>query len=270
MQALKQSNFYWPLRLLPATKRNAIFTLYHFCHQLDSDVDNADNANGALAAITFWQGELVSIYRQRGTVHPISNALRAIIEAYNLPKPHFDAILEGMVRDAHGEMHTPTINALHEYCYSVASTVGLLSLPIFGASSDNAEQFAITLGHALQRTNILRDIREDALRSRLYLPKEWLVDTGIDKPCTESLLSDITPYLAAIEQLQAKTLLYFSYSKENYAALELDERKVLRPAMMMCAIYEALLKKMMRKDPPPISRVSLSAFEKLRAIYTAC
>lgn len=269
MQSLKQSNFYWPLRLLPTGKRNAIFTLYHFCHQLDSDVDNADSANSAMTAITFWQSELVSIYRQRGTTHPISTELRAIVEAYNLPKHYFDTMLEGIMRDANGEMHAPIIKVLHHYCYSVASIVGLLSLPIFGAQTDKAEQFAITLGHALQRTNILRDIREDALRNRLYLPKEWLIDSGINTPCAESLLANITPYLTAIEQLQTETLLYFAQSREIYAALDIADRRALRPTMMMCAIYEALLQKMMRMHPPPSSRISLNAYEKLRAMCKA-
>src|SRR5512140_3568888 len=168
----RKSSFYYSFLILPRPKRDAIETIYAFCRFTDDIVDEAGDEKEKYALLLQWTEEL------RRSLYGISrysllNKLSAIIRRFHIPIEHFYELIKGMEMDLLHSRYS-TFSELEQYCYRAASTVGLICAEVFGYKNDTTKQYAINLGIALQLTNILRDIKADGKRGRIYLPLEDL------------------------------------------------------------------------------------------------
>jgi presqualene diphosphate synthase len=168
------SSFYSALRILPEKQREAMFALYGFCREVDDIADDRGPATAAerLAKLEKWRADMAAMIDGRPPGHLA--ALAEATRAYHLKREDFDAVIDGMAMDAERDIRAPDWETLDLYCDRVASAVGRLSVRIFGLPDDPGVALAHHLGRALQLTNILRDIDEDASQGRLYLPREAL------------------------------------------------------------------------------------------------
>jgi phytoene synthase len=168
----RQSNFYFSFLILPKPKREAIETIYAFCRTTDDIVDEAGNEEEKYQRLLLWTDELKrSLYGV--SRYALLNKLGTIIHRFNIPVEHFYELIKGMEMDLTKRRYE-TFGELEQYCYRAASTVGLICAEVFGYYNERTRQYAINLGIALQLTNILRDIKADAKRGRIYLPQEDL------------------------------------------------------------------------------------------------
>ena len=172
------SSFYWSMRLFPRAKRDAMYAIYAFCREVDDIADGDASPAAKLAELGGWRHEIAALFAGRPS-RPTTRALARPISRFELPRIEFDAMLDGMEMDAGERMRAPPLAELERYCRCVAGAVGLLSLRVFGPHGRRLDLGALALGEALQLTNILRDLTEDAARGRLYLPRELLEQHGI-------------------------------------------------------------------------------------------
>jgi phytoene synthase len=168
----RQSNFYYSFLVLPKPKREAIETIYAFCRYTDDIVDASPTERDKFVRLRQWTRELQLSLRGESR-YPILNRLSTIIQHFNIPLNHFYELIKGMEMDLTKKRYR-TFAELKSYCYRAASTVGLICAEVFGYKNEATKQYAINLGIALQLTNILRDIKSDAKRGRIYLPLEDL------------------------------------------------------------------------------------------------
>ena len=168
------SSFYWGMRILPEQRRDAMFAVYAFCREVDDIADGDDPPHAKRAHLERWRRDIDKLYTDDSpeTAPPVLRALAKAIALYNLDKEDFLEIVAGMEMDTDTSMVVPNCKRLQLYCDRVAGAVGLLSIKIFGVSDASARTFALRLGTALQLTNILRDLKDDARMGRLYLPRE--------------------------------------------------------------------------------------------------
>jgi squalene synthase HpnD len=253
------TSFYWAMRLLPRDRRNGMYAIYAFCREVDDIADGERPVEHKLAALAGWREEIAALYDGR-PCHLLARALSGPVRSYELRREDFLAILAGMEMDARGDIRAPDLATLDLYCGRVASAVGHLSVHIFGDSSDAAHAVAESLGRALQLTNILRDLAEDAARKRLYLPREILERHGIRGTEPAAVLRH--PALpAACRDVAAVAESHF---REAARAMERCSRHTMRPAAVMAALYRATLSALQRSGwRNPTERVSLSTALKL-------
>ncbi len=244
------SSFLIGMRVLPPPRRAAMHALYAFCREVDDIADGPGTAEEKLAALAEWRRELALLYEGRAT-QPTARMLQPAIEAHGLPCGEFLEILEGMEMDAAGPIVAPSRDELTVYCRRVAVAVGQLSLLIFGAPKAAASGLAVELGTALQLTNILRDLSEDAEQGRLYLPAELLEAAGVGHGAPRDVLAD--PALPeACRALAKEARAHFDSARGQFAG---EERRALRPAAVMMAVYESLLDRLERRGwHPPLER----------------
>ncbi len=168
----RQSNFYFSFLILPKPKREAIETIYAFCRTTDDIVDDGDDEGEKHARLLSWTDELKrSLYGI--SKYTLLNKLSTIIARFKIPVEHFYELIRGMEMDLTQKRYD-TFEELERYCYRAGSTVGLICAEVFGYKNEQTRQYAINLGIALQLTNILRDIKSDAKRGRIYIPLEDL------------------------------------------------------------------------------------------------
>ena len=245
------SSFSLGMRILPSERRMAMYAIYAFCREVDDVADDGGPTETRLAELERWREEVHRLYQGRPS-RPTTLALLEPIRRFELPREEFLALIDGMEMDARETMRAPTMTMLLLYCRRVAGTVGLLSLPVFGAAEAEARTFALTLGDALQLTNILRDLAEDAERNRLYLPREALEHHGIDPTLSPAAVLRHPALPAVFRDLTV--LARTRYAEANAALLHCDRRR-LRPALLMMAIYEAILDRLelhgWNPDRPP-------------------
>ena len=253
------TSFYWAMRLLPPPRRNAMFAVYAFCREVDDIADEPGTLAAKREGLDAWRREIDALYAGRPT-HPIAQALMAPVRDYALRREDFLAVIDGMAMDAEAEIRAPSLAALDLYCDRVASAVGRLSVRIFGDASPAADRVAFALGRALQLTNILRDLAEDGARGRLYLPRELLELHGV--PADDPAAALRHDGLAAVcREVAAMALRRYG---EAEAAMAECDRKAMRPAAVMGAVYRATLERLMRRGWTRVEeRVSLSAPMKL-------
>jgi len=252
------TSFYWAMRLLPKQRRDGMYAVYAFCREVDDIADDWPAAERA-AGLAAWRDEIEAIYAG----HPhrlIARALVGPVERFRLRKSDFHDIVAGMEMDAREDIRAPDLATLDLYCARVAGAVGHLSVHVFGDPSEAAHRVADSLGRALQLTNILRDLAEDADRGRLYLPREILDRHGIRSTDPASVLRH--PALpAACRELAAIALRHFDAAE---AAMAECSRRAMRPAATMGAFYRAMLDRMLRDGwRDPATRVGLSKGRKL-------
>lgn len=168
----RQSNFYFSFLVLPRPKREAIETIYAFCRTTDDIVDEAGDEGEKHDRLLTWTDELKrSLYGVSS--YGLLNRLAMIITRFRIPVEHFYELIKGMEMDLTQKRYE-TFEELQQYCYRAGSTVGLICAEVFGYKNEQTRQYAINLGIALQLTNILRDIKSDAKRGRIYIPQEDL------------------------------------------------------------------------------------------------
>jgi len=165
--------------LLPRHKRAAMFAIYAFCRQVDDIVDEPGAPEDKRAALAAWREQIRSIYMGGAPATPVAAGLADAIARYHLPRGELEAVIDGMAMDLGTPFRAPPLDTLRVYCRRVAGAVGLLAIRVFDRADSGTEAFALALGEAMQITNILRDLEEDADLGRLYLPRELLVRAGI-------------------------------------------------------------------------------------------
>jgi len=183
------STFYWPMRLLPASKRAAMFAIYAFCRRIDDIADEPGDPVEKRAALDSWRREIRSLYAGGAPTGPLAAALKGAIDRYGLPRGELEALIDGMAMDVGPGLRAPELATLRVYCRRVAGAVGLLAIRVFDRADPANEAFALALGEALQLTNILRDLTEDAALGRMYLPHELLLAAGIGVSAPDMVLA---------------------------------------------------------------------------------
>lgn len=184
----KSSSFYLAMRILPRVQREAMFEIYSFCKAVDDIADGEGPRDQRLARLAGWRGDIEAMYM--GAVPAGLEKLAATAKQFGLRKDDFLAVIEGMEMDAESDIRAPSTDELDTYCDRVASAVGRLSVRVFGLDDDTGLPLAHHLGRALQLTNILRDIDEDAGFGRLYLPREALQLAGIKTTDPQAAIAD--------------------------------------------------------------------------------
>jgi squalene synthase HpnD len=252
------TSFYWAMRLLPRARREGMYAVYAFCREVDDIADDWPAAERA-GGLAEWREEIEAIYARRPR-QLIARALVEPVERFRLRKGDFHDIVAGMEMDAAADICAPDLATLDLYCARVAGAVGHLSVHVFGDPSPAAHRVADALGRALQLTNILRDLDEDAKRGRLYLPREILDRHGISGADPLAVLRH--PALPAVcRDLATLALGYFDAAE---AAMAECSRRAMRPAALMGAFYRAMLDAMLRDGwRDPAARIGLSKGRKL-------
>lgn len=244
--------------VLPPDRRYAMFAIYAFCRLVDDVADEDLPFDAKLPRLQEWRGRIAGLYEGCAT-DPLDRVLTASIERYDLRETDFAAVIDGMQMDAEEVIVAPDLATLDLYCDRAASAVGRLSVRAFGDSSAEADQVAFHLGRALQLTNILRDLGEDAGRGRLYLPREVLTRCGVPLDPEAALVSPSLP--AACRIIAARAKLHFVAAR---AAMRLCDRKAMRPARLMAASYAAILSTLVKADwREPSRRLSVPGWRKL-------
>jgi phytoene synthase len=252
------TSFYWAMRMLPQERRDGMYAIYAFCREVDDIADDwpAEQRPAGLAA---WHDEIEAVYAGRPR-QMIGRALLAPVDRFGLRKGDFHDIVDGMEMDAVEDIRAPGLAKLDAYCGRVAGAVGHLSVHVFGDPGEAAHRVADALGRALQLTNILRDLDEDAQRGRLYLPRELLDRHGIRGDDPAAVLRH--PALPAVCRDVADIAIgHFDAAKTAMAECS---RRAMRPAAVMGAFYRAMLEALLRDGwRDPTARVSLSKGRKL-------
>ena len=237
------TSFYWGMRLLPVAKRKAMYAIYAFCREVDDVADGEAPVAAKLAELTEWRGEIDAVF---GAGRPSRPTARALIEPaarFDLPAGEFHAMIDGMEMDAGEAMRAPPLADLVRYCRCVAGAVGLLSVRVFGSDGEQVRGGALALGEALQLTNILRDLSEDAARGRLYLPRELLEQHGIPAADPMRVLRD--PGLPGVcDALAARAQACFADAERHFSH---GDRRALRPAMVMMHVYRRTLDRLIER-----------------------
>ncbi|MEC7490556.1 MAG: presqualene diphosphate synthase HpnD [Pseudomonadota bacterium] len=240
------STFYWGMRILPEDKRDAMFTIYTFCREVDDIADGTKPPEQKLADLNHWRRSLETIYDHDDNSEKtlLEYALSQAVQRYSLEKNDFTDVIAGMEMDADGSMMMPDCARLQQYCDRVAGAVGLLSIRVFGDTSAASRKFALSLGTALQLTNILRDLKDDALMGRLYLPKEQIIAQNVSGVTPDDVLTH--PKLPEICRAVAKTA-QNKYLEAGQLLSNCDIR-ALKPAVIMMMNYRRVLERLLARD----------------------
>lgn len=261
------SSFRWGMRILPPDRRRAMYAVYAFCRIIDDIADEPGDLGDRQARLDGWRGEIARLYADGDLREPIARALAPAVRRFGLPQAEFEALLDGMETDLQGRNVAPSQAELELYCRRVAGAVGLLSIRCFGAHQPEADDAAIALGEAMQITNILRDLGEDAADGRLYLPRELLDRYGIAARDPDAVLDD--PRVAEVcRELAALARRHYA---EARALIARCDPRAMRSAVMMMVGYEALLDRLEAGDwREPRRRVSLSPWRRLMLLRHLC
>lgn len=233
------TSFFWAMRMLPVEKRHAMFAIYAFCREVDDIADDPGDEIEKRARLAQWRNELHSLYDGRPRL-PVALALVGPVERYGLHQRDFQAVIDGMDMDAGKSVRIADMDELTLYCDRVACAVGRLSNRVFGIDEAMGDKIAFALGQALQLTNILRDIHEDAGIDRLYLPAALLAEHGID----DSDLQRVLDHPALPGLCQGLGRLARTRFTEARALLDQCDRRRMRPAIVMMEVYHRILVKL--------------------------
>ncbi len=229
------TSFFWSMRLLPKAKRNAMYTIYAFFRHIDDIVDGDKAIGEKLELIAAWRQELDNIYDKKAPATEIGRRIYKNCMRFKLPKSEFIRLIDSITMDLPNPVQAPSLNQLDRYCRGVAGVPGSLSLRIFGVEDETLiEKLSSTLGNALQLTNILRDVKEDAQADRLYIPREYLDKAGIE--ATDPLTVVVNKNLAVAREELAKTAAK-NYD-EAYELIKKLDKKAARPVLMIANIYK--------------------------------
>lgn len=249
------SSFYWGVRLLPASRREAMAALYLFCRAVDDIVDEPGTAEDKRAGLEMWRAS-IEAPAERCPDPLLGRALADGIETFGLPTAEFHAIVDGMAMDLPPGCIAPDEATFRLYCRRVAGAVGLLSVRIFGCTGGGPfDAFAIATGDALQITNILRDVAEDAAEGRLYLPREALLEAGIDSTDPQEVLAHpALPEVLDRLARRAEARYADALALARDPALSAGDRRCLRPGLVMLGVYRLLLRRLRQRGWQSLDR----------------
>ncbi len=256
--AASGSSFYYAFLFLPKSRRAAITAFYAFCREVDDVVDEVSDPGVAQNTLAWWQAEVARAYAGQPT-HPVMQALMPHAPAYGIEARHLLAVIEGCEMDLQQTRYLD-YPGLQRYCHLVAGIVGEVAARIFGQTQEETTRYAHTLGQAFQLTNIIRDVGEDALRGRIYLPVSELQQ--FDVKAHEILNRQYSERFTALMKFQAERAhrLY----DEALALLPAADRHAQKPGLMMASIYRTLLREIERDNFQVLhQRIGLTPLRKL-------
>jgi len=234
--AASGSSFYYAFLFLPAPKRAAITAFYAFCREVDDVVDDMVDPSVAATKLAWWQTEVAKAFGGQPS-HPVMQALMPLATDFGIEQRHLQAVIEGCQMDLEQTRYLD-YPGLQRYCHLVAGVVGEVAARIFGQTQPQTTEYAHKLGQALQLTNIIRDVGEDALRGRIYLPVNELQQ--FDVKAHEILKRTYSERFAALMQFQAQRA--HGLYDEALALLPSADRRAQKPGLMMASIYRTLLR----------------------------
>jgi phytoene synthase len=237
----RKTSFYYSFLVLPREQRRAIIAVWDFCRAVDDAIDEADARAAAghptgRDAVAFWRSEVAHCYNGTAPVTEQGRRLQPFIAAFGLPREAFDDVIDGVAMDVDRARYA-TFDELFEYCRRVASAVGMICIRIFGCTSDRARDYALNLGVALQLTNIVRDVKSDLARSRVYLPLCDLAAAG----CTVDDLAagTVTPPVRRVLEFECRRAREF-YARAADALPPADRRRLVAAEIMRAVYFETL------------------------------
>ena len=250
------SSFYAAMRILPREQREAMFQIYSFCRKVDDIADSDGPRPERLAALQQWRDDIDALYQ--GNPPPRLHDYVASVKKFDLQREDFLAIIDGMEMDVPQDIRAPDLATLDLYCDRVASAVGRLSVRVFGLAENDGVLLAHHLGRALQLTNILRDIDEDAGIGRLYLPREALLHAGITS--SDPLKVTAEPNLPKVcAPLVERARSHFEQADE---IMKRNPRRVVRAPRIMSKYYRSILQLLVARGfalPRPPVRLNKAA-----------
>ncbi|MEY2735094.1 MAG: hypothetical protein RLZ58_503 [Pseudomonadota bacterium] len=256
--AASGSSFYYAFLFLPPPRRAAITAFYAFCREVDDVVDEVQDAGVARTKLSWWRSEVAKAFAGEPT-HPVMKALMPLAADYRIEAPQLLAIIDGCEMDLEQTRYLDYIG-LQRYCHLVAGVVGEVAARIFGQTEDRTTEYAHKLGLAFQLTNIIRDVGEDALRGRIYLPVSELQQ--FDVKAHEVLQRLHTPRFVELMRFQAQRA--HTLYDEALALLPEIDRRSQKPGLMMASIYRTLLREIERDGFLVLDRrTSLTPLRKL-------
>ena len=247
-----RSSFYAAMRILPPAQRKAMFEIYRFCRAVDDVADGRGTPQERLAELETWRNDINALFG--GTATRRVEPLLAPFVAFALEREDFVSIIDGMEMDARDDIRAPALATLELYCDRVACAVGRLSVRVFGMPQPEGTALAFHLGRALQLTNILRDLDEDAWKGRLYLPRELLMAAGISE--TEPSVVLAHPALGVVcAGLVASARGHFASAREVMAA---QPAYRVRTPRLMASVYRNILERLAARGwTPPRRAISI-------------
>lgn len=262
-QIVKKSgtSFFWSMRFLPTAQRNAMYTIYAFCRHIDDIVDGNAPMAEKIDLLQAWREEMDNIFDKKVPTTEIGRKIYKNCMRFKLPKEEFLHLIDSIGMDVPNPVQAPDLNKFYRYCRGVAGVPGSLTLRILGCKDEQIiNDLATSLGNALQITNILRDVKEDALNNRLYIPKEYLEKAQITITDPMSVVVDKNLVVAREELArQAKE----NYDKADKLIPQLD-KKISRHVRMIESIYRRYFDMMENRGWEVISpKPSLGKFKKL-------
>jgi len=256
--AASGSSFYYAFLFLPPPKRAAITAFYAFCREVDDVVDDVADPSVAASKLAWWAGEVGQLFAGKPS-HPVMRELQPHIEPYNITAAHLTAVIEGCQMDLQQNRYLD-YPALERYCHLVAGVVGEVAARIFGQTTDLTTAYAHAMGQAFQLTNIIRDVGEDAMRGRIYLPVNELQQ--FDVKANDILKRVYSEQFVALMQFQADRA--HQLYDQALAMLPAQDKRTQKPGLMMANIYRALLREIERDGFQVLhQRTSLTPIRKL-------
>ena len=234
--AASGSSFYYAFLFLPRPRRAAITAFYAFCREVDDVVDEVSDPGVARTKLAWWQAEVAKSYAGRPE-HPVMKALMPCAGEFGIEQRQLHAVIEGCEMDLEQTRYLD-FPGLEKYCHLVAGVVGEVSAGIFGQAEPATTQYAHKLGLAFQLTNIIRDVGEDALRGRIYLPVNELQQ--FDVKAHDILNRKYSDRFTALMKFQADRA--HRYYDDALALLPAADRRAQKPGLMMASIYRTLLR----------------------------
>jgi phytoene synthase len=256
--AASGSSFYYAFLFLPKPRRWAITAFYAFCREVDDVVDDVADPAVAQQKLAWWQHEVAQAYAGQPT-HPVMQALMPHTGPYGIRQDQLQAVIEGCQMDL-GQTRYLDYPGLQRYCHLVAGVVGEVSASIFGQTDPATTAYAHTLGQAFQLTNIIRDVGEDALRGRIYLPVNEL--QRFDVKAHEILKRTHSDRFVALMRFQAERA--HGLYDQALALLPAADRRSQKPGLMMASIYRTLLREIEHEQFQVLhQRIALTPLRKL-------
>jgi len=255
-----KSSFYYPMLMLPREKRHALMAVYAFCRYTDDMIDGAQEFRFNPADfLEHWKREFSCAVHGRSQ-YAFLNQVTKIARDFSIPFELFFSLINGMEMDVKKNRYG-TFDELYEYCYNVASTVGLMCIHIMGKSS--AEAYAVHLGIAMQLTNIIRDVSSDFRRDRVYIPQDELERFGLD---SNDWLADKQATRALMQFQCDRAGEFYRKAEKSYA---MEKSYLLLPARMMNKIYFELYRKIESRLPALTStKIALTLPEKFQILIS--
>ena len=256
------SSFYYAFLFLPKERRAAITAFYAFCREVDDVVDEVTDPGVAATKLAWWKSEVHKGFSGQSN-HPVMLALMPHAQTYGIEERHLQGVIEGCQMDLDQTRYLDYAG-LQRYCHLVAGVVGEVAARIFGQTDERTTEYAHTLGQALQLTNIIRDVGEDAMRGRIYLPISELQQ--FDVKAHEITKREYSDRFTALMRFQAERA-HGLYDKA-FSLLPDADRRTQKPGLMMASIYRTLLREIESENFQVLhQRISLTPLRKLWLVW---